>query len=83
MTFIIVVFCLVDNFVGDLCRGRKLRQRGPRPILVDSEVLATEIVGELPDASVLLHERAMPSSSSKARGRYRPAAPPDRGGGSG
>jgi hypothetical protein len=45
-TFIIVVFCLVDDFVRDFCRGHKLRQRGPRPILADSEVLTVEIVGE-------------------------------------
>jgi hypothetical protein len=45
-TLIVAVFCLVDDFVGDLGRGRKLRQRGPRPILADSEVLAVEIVGE-------------------------------------
>ena len=45
-TFIVAVFCLVDDFVRDLCRGRKLRQRGPRPVLADSEVLAVEIVGE-------------------------------------
>ena len=46
-TLIVAVFCLVDDLVGDLGRGRKLRQRGPRPILADSEVLAVEIVGEL------------------------------------
>jgi Transposase DDE domain len=45
-TLIIAVFCHVDDFVGDFCRGRKLRQRGPQPILADSEVLAVEIVGE-------------------------------------
>ena len=45
-TFIIAVFCHVDDFVGDFCHGRKLRQRGPQPILADSEVLAVEIVGE-------------------------------------
>ena len=38
-TLIIVVFCLVDNLVRDLCRGRRLRQRGPAPVLADSEVL--------------------------------------------
>jgi hypothetical protein len=43
---IIVVFCLVDDFVRDLCRGRRLRQRGSHPILADSEVLTVEIVGE-------------------------------------
>src|SRR3954452_2148086 len=45
-TLIIVVFCLVDDFVRDLCRGRGLRQRGPARALADSEVLTVEIVGE-------------------------------------
>src|SRR3954449_4633281 len=45
-TLIIVVFCLVDAFVRDRCRGRGLRQRGPAPVLADSEVLTVEIVGE-------------------------------------
>ena len=45
-TFIVAVFCLADDFVRELCRGRRLRQRGPAPILADSEVLAVEIVGE-------------------------------------
>ena len=37
---------LVDDSVRDLCRGRRLRQRGPAPVLADSEVLTVEIVGE-------------------------------------
>ncbi len=43
-TFIITVFCAVDDWF----RGRKmkLRQRGPKPELSDSEVLTIEIVGE-------------------------------------
>ena len=45
-TLIVAVFCLVDDLVRDLCRGRKLRQRGPAPILADSEVLTVEIAGE-------------------------------------
>ena len=45
-TFIIVVFCLIDDFVRSLCRKRRLRQRGPGPVLADSEVLTIEIVGE-------------------------------------
>src|SRR4051794_4504304 len=45
-TLIIVVFRLVDDVVRDLCRGRRLRQRGPTPVLADSEVLTVEIVGE-------------------------------------
>src|ERR687883_1256162 len=43
---IIVVFCVVDDLVRDLCRGCRLRQRGPAPVLADSEVLTVEIVGE-------------------------------------
>jgi hypothetical protein len=36
----------VDDFVRDLCRERRLRRRGPAPVLADSEVLTVEIVGE-------------------------------------
>jgi hypothetical protein len=45
-TLIIVVFCVVDDLVRDPCRERRLRQRGPAPVLADSEVLTVEIVGE-------------------------------------
>ena len=45
-TLTVAVFCLVDDFVHDLCRGRRLRRRGPAPVLADSEVLTVEIVGE-------------------------------------
>src|SRR5689334_13254387 len=45
-TLIVAVFCLVDDFVRDLCHDRRLRQRGPTPVLADSEVLTVEIVGE-------------------------------------
>src|SRR3954454_19556040 len=45
-TLVIAAFCLVDDFVRDLCRGRRLRRRGPTPVLADSEVLTVEIVGE-------------------------------------
>ena len=41
-TFIITVFCLVDDWMA----GKRLRQRGPQPQLSDSEVLTMEIVGE-------------------------------------
>ncbi len=41
-TFIIAVFCLVD----DQLKGRRIRQRGLSPTLSDSEVLTIEIVGE-------------------------------------
>jgi len=45
-TRIVAVFCLVDDLVHDLGRGRRLRRRGPAPVLADSEVLTVEIVGE-------------------------------------
>ena len=45
-TLIVAAFCLVDDLVRDLCRGCRLRQRGPAPVLADSEVLTVEITGE-------------------------------------
>jgi hypothetical protein len=44
--FIIAVFCLVDEAVPGVTAGYRLRQRGPRPTLADSEVLTMEVVGE-------------------------------------
>src|SRR3712207_7460441 len=42
-TFIVAVFCLIDDRLKDLGR---LRERGPTPTLCDSEVLTIEVVGE-------------------------------------
>ena len=42
-TFIISVFCLVEDWLEG---EPKLRQRGPQPELADSEVLTIEIIGE-------------------------------------
>ena len=44
--FIIAVFCVVDEAIPEVLRGDRIRQRGPRPILTDSEVLTMEVVGE-------------------------------------
>lgn len=41
-TLIVTVFCLLD----DALNGQRLRQRGPQPLLSDSEVLTMETVGE-------------------------------------
>jgi hypothetical protein len=41
-TFIVAVFCLVD----DQLKGRCIRSRGPAPKLSDAEVLTMEVVGE-------------------------------------
>jgi hypothetical protein len=45
-TLIIAVFCLTDDFIRDKYGRCRLRQRGPAPLLADSEVLTIEIVGE-------------------------------------
>ena len=42
-TFIVAVFCLMDDHIEDLGR---FRARGPAPTLCDSEVLTIEVVGE-------------------------------------
>jgi hypothetical protein len=44
--FIIAVFCLIDEEIKKILKGKKLRQRGPAPDLTDSEVITMEIVGE-------------------------------------
>lgn len=44
--FIISVFCLIDDELKKILKGRKLRQRGPLPGLKDSEVITLEILGE-------------------------------------
>jgi hypothetical protein len=44
--FIIAVFCVVDEMAPQAMAGRRLRQRGPEPRLVDSEVVTMEVVGE-------------------------------------
>jgi hypothetical protein len=41
ITLLITVFCLVDDWL----RGQRVRQRGPAPILFDSEVLTIEVIG--------------------------------------
>jgi hypothetical protein len=47
-TFIVTIYCLIDDLMGELLReqGRPLRSRGPKPILDDREVLTMELVGE-------------------------------------
>jgi Transposase DDE domain len=43
-SFLITVFCLIDDWLA--AWPQRLRQRGPVPILADSEVLTIECVGE-------------------------------------
>ena len=42
---IIAVFCVVDEAVPQVTGGQRVRQRGPQPILADSEVITMEVVG--------------------------------------
>ena len=44
--FIITAFCIIDDTMNDILQHRRLRQRGPKPALSDSEVLTIEVVGE-------------------------------------
>ena len=44
-SLIIAAFCLLDDALRRVAPPR-LRQRGPRPVLADSEVLTIEVVGE-------------------------------------
>ena len=45
-TFMITVYCCIDDILESLYQGRPLRQRGPKPALSDAEVLTMEVVGE-------------------------------------
>ena len=43
--FIIRCFCLIDEMVPSVTKGKPLRERGPQPKLADSEVITIEVVG--------------------------------------
>jgi len=43
-TFLVAVLCFVDDWL----KGKRLRERGPQPLLSDSEVLTIKIIGEFP-----------------------------------
>lgn len=45
-TYIVKVFCLVDDAMKILYQDQKLRERGSEPTLGDSEVITMETVGE-------------------------------------
>ena len=69
-TFIVAVFCLVDDCVRDFCRTHRLRRRGPTPVLADSEVLAIETAGEFLglDTDRGLHAAAISATCSPGCG---------------
>ena len=43
--FIITCFCLIDEMLPVVTKGKRLRERGPMPKLADSEVITMEVVG--------------------------------------
>jgi hypothetical protein len=43
--FIITCFCLIDEMLPTVTKGKRLRERGPMPKLADSEVVTVEVVG--------------------------------------
>ncbi len=43
--FIITCYCLIDEMVPLVTKGKRVRQRGPLPKLTDSEVITMEVVG--------------------------------------
>ena len=45
-TYIVNVFCVIDDVMKTLYQDQKLRARGSEPILSDSEVITIETVGE-------------------------------------
>jgi hypothetical protein len=45
-SLIIAVFCLLDDALSQGSTARRLRRRGPNPLLCDSEVLTIEVVSE-------------------------------------
>jgi hypothetical protein len=48
-TFMIAVYCLIDEVLAEVQTDpgwRRVRRRGPAPVLADSEVVTMEVVGE-------------------------------------
>ncbi|HEY7417608.1 MAG TPA: transposase [Ktedonobacteraceae bacterium] len=43
--FIITCFCVIDELVPEITKGKRLRTRGAEPKLTDSEVITMEVVG--------------------------------------
>jgi hypothetical protein len=70
-TFIVSEFCLLDDWLA----GQRLRQRGPKPTLADSEVLTIECVGEFLGIDTDIGRGAPPSCSGWSGGPSYPSEP--------
>jgi hypothetical protein len=44
--FIITIFCIVEDALDAILKDKRIRERGPNPTIMDSEVITMEIVGE-------------------------------------
>lgn len=44
---IINFFCLIDDAKKEIVKEQKIRQRGPKPVMDDSEIMTIEVVGEI------------------------------------
>lgn len=44
--FIITIFCIVEDMLNPILKDKRVRERGPKPTIMDSEVITMEIVGE-------------------------------------
>lgn len=44
-TLIVTLFCHLDDLLGEVFNGQRLRQRGQMPQLCDAEVLTIEVEG--------------------------------------
>ncbi len=44
--FIIHVYCIVDGLFNRVTKSKKIRKRGPSPILSDAEIITMQVVGE-------------------------------------
>jgi hypothetical protein len=82
--FTITVFCVVDEAIPRVLDGQRLRQRGPQPVLADSEVITMEVVGARSVAfgqSLVAHGADAYRGRPAERGTRPPAAAPGSDGG--
>jgi hypothetical protein len=68
-SFIVADFCAIDDGLTAEIGARRLRARGPAPVLADSEVLTIEVVGELLG---LEHDAAIHRSFRRHRTHFFP-----------
>jgi hypothetical protein len=48
--FIITIFCIVEDALDAILKDKRIRERGPNPTILDSEIITMEVVGEFVDS---------------------------------